>query len=256
MDGKRILVSHPGASYGGLVLAPDAGIREVDTIIVTLLSYAQKNGFQEIQMTLPPIIYHQQPSHYLDFSLFRHGFHYRKREVSSIISLKYSDDNILSTFRSESRTSVRKAIKSGVYIETSQDIADFYSILKTNLKMRHNVSPTHTLDELKRLTALMANDIQLFSAFLADQMIAGMMIFVCNSRVLLAFYISHLEKYQSYRPVNILMYEVIKWAVSQGFSYLDLGIFTVNMKPNWGLGRFKESFGAHGIFRDRFYIDL
>ena len=30
----------------------------------------------------------------------------------------------------------------------------------------------------------------------------------------------------------------------------DFGIFTVNGEPNMGLGRFKENFGASGIFRD------
>jgi hypothetical protein len=42
----------------------------------------------------------------------------------------------------------------------------------------------------------------------------------------------------------------------EGFSFLDFGIFTVNMEPNWGLGRFKENFGSRGIFRDTFYKEL
>jgi hypothetical protein len=42
----------------------------------------------------------------------------------------------------------------------------------------------------------------------------------------------------------------------EGFKFLDFGIFTVNMDPNWGLGRFKENFGARGIFRDTFYKDI
>ncbi len=42
----------------------------------------------------------------------------------------------------------------------------------------------------------------------------------------------------------------------EGFKYLDFGIFTVNMEPNWGLGRFKENFGARGIFRDTFYKNI
>jgi hypothetical protein len=28
------------------------------------------------------------------------------------------------------------------------------------------------------------------------------------------------------------------------------------MEPNWGLGKFKESFGARGVLRDSFYLDL
>ncbi|MFQ6093492.1 MAG: GNAT family N-acetyltransferase [bacterium] len=255
-DGRKTLSSHPGASFGGLVLPVDIGIVDVDALIKTLCAYGLKKGFQRIEMTLPPMIYLQRPNNYLDFCLFRHGFQYVKREVSSIIALNYSPERILSTFKSESRTAVRKALRSGVLVKPSSDFETFYSILEKNLKLRHNVSPTHTSDELKRLKSLLTSDIRLFAAFLEGRMIAGMTVFVCNPRGVLAFYISHLEDSQAYRPVNLLIYEVVKWALVRGFRYLDLGVFTVNMEPNWGLGRFKENFGAQGIFRDTLYIDL
>lgn len=256
VNGKRTLSSHPGASFGGLILPPHIGINEVNHLIEALCVFGQKKSFQNIQMTLPPMIYLQQPNHYLDFCLIRHGFQYKKREISSIVNLDFSLNRTMTTFKSETRTAVRKAMKSGVVVKTSHDFKTFYDILKTNLQMRHNVSPTHTLDELVKLKDLIATEIRLFGAFHKGRMIAGITIFICNSRVILAFYISHLEDYQSYRPVNLLMYEVIKWAIARGFRYLDLGIFTVNMVPNWGLGRFKESFGAQGIFRDTLYIEL
>jgi len=74
--------------------------------------------------------------------------------------------------------------------------------------------------------------------------------------VVLAFYISHLESYQKVRPVNQLFYHIIAWAIENGFRFLDFGIFTVNEDPNWGLGKFKESFGARGILREYYYRDL
>jgi len=37
---------------------------------------------------------------------------------------------------------------------------------------------------------------------------------------------------------------------------LDFGIFTVNEDPNMGLARFKENFGASGIFRDTLELHL
>ncbi|UCE18758.1 MAG: GNAT family N-acetyltransferase [Gemmatimonadota bacterium] len=255
-DGKKTLVSHPGASFGGFVFPINLGINEVDVLVRSLHAYALKKGFHRIEMTLPPIIYLQQPNNYLDFCLFRHGFQYKKREVSSIITLNYAPQRILSTFKSETRTAIRKAGRSGVVVKASSDFETFYSILKTNLKLRHNVTPTHTLGELKQLKNLLASDIRLFGAFLNNQMIAGLTLFVCNPRVILAFYISHLKEYQTYRPVNLLMFEVIKWALERKFKFFDLGIFTVNMEPNWGLGRFKENFGAHGIFRDTLYLDF
>jgi lipid II:glycine glycyltransferase (peptidoglycan interpeptide bridge formation enzyme) len=96
----------------------------------------------------------------------------------------------------------------------------------------------------------------LWGAFLDNTLIAGVCNFSANSKVVLAFYISHDEDYQEYRAVNQLFYEIMKQYKYEGFSFLDFGIFTVNMDPNWGLGRFKENFGSRGIFRDTFYKEL
>jgi CelD/BcsL family acetyltransferase involved in cellulose biosynthesis len=122
--------------------------------------------------------------------------------------------------------------------------------------MRHGVSPTHSLDELLRLKEKFPDSIRLWGAFLDEKLIAGVCNFSANAKVVLAFYISHDEDYQEYRPVNTLFYEIMKQSSREGFDYLDFGIFTVNMEPNWGLARFKENFGSRGIFRDTFYCDL
>lgn len=98
--------------------------------------------------------------------------------------------------------------------------------------------------------------IRLWGAFLKDKLIAGVCNFSANSKVVLAFYISHDEEYQEYRAVNLLFYEIMKRYKEEGFRFLDFGIFTVNMEPNWGLGRFKENFGARGIFRDTLIKDI
>ena len=98
--------------------------------------------------------------------------------------------------------------------------------------------------------------IRLWGAFLKDELIAGVCNFSVNKNVVLAFYISHDEAYQEYRPVNLLFYEIMKRYQTEGYKFLDFGIFTVAMEPNWGLGRFKENFGARGIFRDTFVKDI
>ena len=81
-------------------------------------------------------------------------------------------------------------------------------------------------------------------------MIAGIVNFIVNPKVVLAFYISHRKEYEVHRPINLLIYSIIKWAVEKQMQILDFGIFTVNENPNMGLARFKENFGASGIFRD------
>ncbi len=251
-ENGTLLVSHPGASYGGFVVPRDINLQRSFELVETLLAYAEKQDFSVIDMTLPPIFYSWKINNYLDFALFRNGFDYRKREVSSFVTFDYNADEVLTTFKNESRTAVRRSQKLGVIVQLSDDFDSFYQILKRNLKLRHNVEPTHSLDELIRLHQLFPQQVQLFGAFLGQQMIAGVVMFHCNPLVTLAFYISHNEDFQQYRAVNLLFYEIFRQSIQQGFRYFDFGIFTVNMEPNWGLARFKENFGSKGIFRDSF----
>jgi len=209
-----------------------------------------------IQLTLAPIIYQTKYSNYLDFAFVRNGFQYLKREVSSVVQLDFEPDQLLNTYRAEARTATKKALKKGVEIVETERFDEYYEILKKNLKLRHGVNPAHTLEELKKVKELFPSKVRLWGAFLNNEMLAGVCNFSVNKNVVLAFYISHDEAFQEYRPVNLLFYEIMKRYQSEGFKFLDFGIFTVIMEPNWGLGRFKENFGARGIFRDTFYKDL
>lgn len=255
-DGLNCLVSHPGSSYGGPVYRADLSIRDAFSIVQGLVDHSKKEGFQRLQLTLPPAIYQQRVSNYIDFALVKSGFSYQKREVSSMLNIEDSPEENLARFKPSHRTALRRAQKQGVEIRESDDFSSFYSILKQNLKIRHEVQPTHSLPELERLRKLYPNAIRLFGAFHEGQMVAGVVNFNANRNVALAFYISHDENHQHLRAVNLLFYEIIRWCNERDFRYLDFGIFTVNMDPNFGLGRFKENFGASGVFRDTFSLDL
>lgn len=253
---EKSLISHPGASMAGLVIKSPQSIKDTFRLVDVLIEYAKEHAFTQIILTLPPQVYFSRPNHYLDFALLQLGFKYLKREVSSVIPLDFAEEDTLLKFSSASRRAVHKAESLGVEIAESDDLGRFCAILENNLKLRHNVKPTHSLEELQLLRTLFPDRIKLFAAYKQSRMIAGIVIFVCNEKVALAFYISHDEEMQEYRGVNMLFYEAIRWCIRQRFQFLDFGIFTVSMKPNWGLARFKESFGALGIFRDTFVKNL
>jgi len=248
------IISHKGASYGGFVLKSGLGIHNIYLCVTHLIEFLKKEGIKKVILTQTPLIYYREPNQYIDFALMKHGFRYRKREITAVIPLDVAEP--LLVFHPDARRSTKKALREGVRIRITDDYAQYYEILKNNLGMRHNVSPTHTLSELLKLKNLFPEDIVLFGAYLKERMIGGMVIFVTNPKVLLAFYISHNNQYQAYRPVNLLFYEVIKWGRYKGFKYLDLGTFTLNMEPNWGLGRFKENFNARGFLRDTYETEL
>ena len=256
VKGGKTLVSHPGASYGGFVVGPRLGIWEVHLLVDAFLEHLQEESFRRVELTPPPLFYSAHPNNYLDFALLKQGFQYLRRELTSVVPLPDGHVEVLSSFKSEARTATRKAQKLGVTVRESNDYEGFYQILRNNLRMRHNVTPTHTPEELLRVKHLLPDEIRLFSAYLKEEQIAGVVLFLCNPRVMLAFYISHRQEFQKYRSVNLLFHEIMSWGQQRGFAYLDFGTFTLNMEPNWGLGKFKETFGAKGIFRDTFFLDL
>lgn len=255
-DGKRCLISHQGASFGGFIYKDSLSLKQAFDLTESLIEHCKENKFEKIIITHAPFVYQKRYNNYIDFAFMRNGFDYLKREVSSVVVLDVKEDDVLTLFKPEARTSVRRAQKLGVEIRESEDYASYYKILKNNLALRHNVNPAHTLEEIIKLKKLFPDKIKLFGAFVENKMIAGVINFYCNSKAVLVFYISNDMEFQQYRAVNLLFYTIIKEAVHLGLSYLDFGLFTVNMEPNWGLGRFKENFGARGILRDTFYKNL
>ncbi len=254
VEHDKTIISHRGASYGGFVLQHGTGIHTTCLAVEHLVTYLRNHGYNKVVLTQTPIIYYKKPNQYIDFALVKSGFTYLKREVTAVIPLDAAEP--LVTFHADARRSTKKAIREGVLVSISDEYDTFYRILKRNLGMRHNVSPTHTLRELKKLKKLYPDDIILFAACRKNRMLGGIVVFVANPKVILAFYISHDSNYQSFRPVNLLFYEVLKWGRNRGFSYLDLGTFTLNMEPNWGLGRFKENHNARGFLRDTYELKL
>ena len=256
LKGKKTLVSHPGATVGSFTLPENLSIADSFGLVKKLIEYAKNEKFQCIRISLPPNLYQRRLSNYMEYSFFKFGFVYAKREVTSILFLEETIEKTKMKFRPSHLRAVRKAIDKNIVVKQSKNIGAFYAILKNNLEIRHGVSPTHTLEELMNLFNLFPDKIRLFAAFYDELMIAGVVTFQINQRVLLAFYISHDERYSDLRAVNILFYNIFEWAIKSKFKVFDFGIFTVNGEPNMGLGRFKENFGASGIFRDTIELNL
>ncbi len=188
--GMRIFVSHQGASYGGFVYK-DLNLQEAHKLVDLIEKIAKEKHCNRVVLTLPPIIYQKKYSNYLDFALYRNGFSYLKREISSVVRLDFPQNNPAVIYREEAVRALNKAKKMGVEIAETDKFDAYYEILKNNLRMRHNVTPTHSLDELIKLKNLYPTKIRLFGAFLGDNLIAGVCNFSANSEVVLAFYISH-----------------------------------------------------------------
>ena len=210
INNKRFLVSHPGLTMGSFVTSENLSISNSMKLVESLIHYAARNGFDGIRLTVPPLFYSNRASNYLDYSLLKNGFEYLKREVTSTLFIEKNEESILKKFRASHARAVRKAEKIGIVVRKTNQIEEFYLILKENLKIRHGVEPTHSLEEIYKLIDLFPNTINVFGAFYKGEMIAGALNFLVKCDVALSFYISHKDKFQDLRPLNLLFYNIHK----------------------------------------------
>ncbi|HEY5615050.1 MAG TPA: GNAT family N-acetyltransferase [Bacteroidota bacterium] len=244
-----------GSSYGSFVTG-DIGFTTALEIVDAFSDYCREQHVERTLLTPAPFIYQQSVSQNIDYALAYRDFTFDKHYISHAIPLTNPD--FVSSFQSTARRYIHKYLREKpLNIEMSDDLEAFYPILLNN-KERHGVKPTHTLAELEKLRKLFPDRIVLFLVKKGSKPIAGSLVFVCNTQVVLCFYNMLLYKYEQYNPIHAVMYEVVKWATEQGHRWVDIGVSQDTkaenpMTPSLNLIRFKEKFNARGILRSTFY---
>ncbi|MBI1937243.1 MAG: GNAT family N-acetyltransferase [Ignavibacteriales bacterium] len=248
-----------GASYGSIV-TKDIKFAGTMEIVSTLLDYCRKNSINEIMLTAAPMVYEKYQNQNLDFAMLWQGFNYKLHYISSAIKLDKERD-IIERFSPTIRRNVKKTIKEfELRVEINERYDEFYPILLEN-KARHNVKPTHTYDDLLKLKELLPDYLKLFIVYYQDKPIGGSLMFFPNKTVALCFYNMLLYDYEKYKPIQRVMYEVVKYCTENNYSYVDIGVSqdtkAVNpMTPSMSLIEFKEKFDAKAIMRNTLYIKL
>ena len=248
-----------GASYGSIVTG-DIKFGETMEIVSTLLTYAKANNYKELMLTAAPMIYETYQNQNLDFAMLWQGFSFSLHYISSAIKLDKERD-IISRFSPTIRRNVRKTIKEfDLKVEINERYDEFYPILIEN-KSRHNVKPTHSYEDLMKLKELMPDRLKLFMVYYQDKPIGGSLMFYPNKNVALCFYNMLLYDYAEYKPIQRVMYEVVKDSTENGYKYVDIGVSQDTkadnpMTPSMSLIEFKEKFDAKTIMRNTLHIKI
>lgn len=247
-EGARVLASPYGASWGGLLLPAGLGARDVYEVVQAMIACARKLDMQRIDITLPPIVYLDRQDQVQEFALIATGFTLQKAEITEIIELRRFLDTTLS---SPYRRGVRKAGREGVVVKPSRDLESFHRLLMED-RATKGVMPTHSLDDLERIRERCPDRMHLFLAKMSGEAVGGALLFSAGKGVVLNMYLCQKEEAREVRVANILMYETATWARDAGYTFLDMGTSSIDMKPNWGLTRFKEGFLGRGYVRTSF----
>lgn len=248
-----------GASYGSIVTG-DITFKESLNLVNMLIDYGKKNGYKEFCLTPAPMIYEEFQNQNLDFAMLWSGFKFSLHYISSAIKLD-SNRDIISRFHATTRRNIRKSLSNDdIRVEINDRYDEFYPILLEN-KSRHNVKPTHSYEDLIKLTELLPDNLKLFMVYYKDKPIAGSSMFFANKTVAICFYNMLYYEYQYLKPIQRVMYEVVKYCTENGYQYVDIGVSQDTkaenpMTPSINLIDFKEKFDAKTIMRNTFNIKL
>lgn len=254
-DRARVFASPWGGSFGGWAVRGDERLEEIERLVDGLLDWCRGQRLDAIRLTLPPIFYLREPSQQIEFVLTTRGFRRVGCEITDVIPLEGGAEGVQRRWLSSARKALRKAHSSGVVVRDAMDLGLFYPLLKEN-RERHGVRPTHSLGDLERLCELVPERLKLLLAEREGRPVGGTLLFVCNPRVVMDFYLCHTQEAEAWRPSDALVAAAIDESVEMGAAFFDLGTSSLAGEVNVGLHRFKGKFGARPFLRETYRRDL
>ena len=257
-ESEKLFVSHPGSTYGGIVLdAKSCTAKKLQAIIEDVEDWCKNQGFTSVDLRLPPdFMWKTAAASLMEYMLKFNGFS-EQIELTTYIDFSAYKDSILSNFAQGKRTNVNNGKKKGLACRSLGDDAEiekFYDLLCANLA-KHNAKPVHSITELKSLYRdTLAGSTEMLGVFSAEgeMLAAGWLFLFENQGVAHTQYLCADEKYNTLSPMAFLYYSAIEYAKSHGYRYLSWGISTEERGAilNWGLTESKEHFGSlHGCHR-------
>lgn len=246
----KLVYSHQGLTYGGLVYGENLKLSSVLEVFKSVLIFLNENLISKINIKLIPSIYHNKPSEELNYALFLVNAKLVRRDSLSVVDLL--QDFSFSKIR---KRGVQKAIKNNLEIKEEFDFTAFWNnILIPNLGQKHQTKPVHTFEEITKLRTLFPRNIRQFNVYNGDEIVAGTTIFETKN-VVHCQYISKFET-QEHSGCLDFLYDFLITKKFKSKRFFDFGISNEaqGTKLNEGLSYWKESFGASTIVQDFYEV--
>jgi hypothetical protein len=247
------VVSHPGATFGGLV--HDGGVngeRSAEALRAVCDHYSER-GFTSLRYKPVPHIYHRSPSADDVWALSELG------ATRAVCDLSCAIDLAARRRPSDRRArSLAKATRAGVEVsEDAERLGEFWPVLESNLEGRHGAQPVHGLAEIELLQARFPDAIRLVVALLDGEVVAGVVLFA-TAMVVHTQYIAAGERGMEVSALDPVIEHAIESARAAGARYFDFGISPGPGRRGLlpGLYRFKAEFGGGGVVYEEYRLAL
>ncbi|RDS81943.1 GNAT family N-acetyltransferase [Dyella psychrodurans] len=245
-----VVVSHGGLTYAGLITTQDLRAESTLAVFEQMSEHYRSLGIKRIVYKAIPHVFHAYPAEEDLYALHRLGARLKRRDISSVVSLREAF-----RFADARKRSINKAKKAGVHLRIGSDLAAFHALLTETLR-KHDAAPTHSLPELQLLQARFPDRIVLHEARVDDNLLAGVLVYDFG-RTVHTQYMAASDEGRDLNALSLLLGELIGHVYADRI-YFSFGISTEQegRHLNGGLITQKERFGARAVVHDFYEWEL
>ncbi len=258
VDGKRMLRSHPGSTFGGLIVGPKMlRAPKLVEMIADLDAYAKEQGFEACEVKLTSDLFSTLPTDALQYALYHAGYT-DEIEIAAYLPIRgRTHEELVADYSFNKRYDLKKCDKFGLSlrrIHTHEELKTFYALLCWNLQ-KFDAKPVHTLEELLDFhDERLKDEVVFIGVYDAEErMVAGACLFwFAQANVLHTQYLATAPDVKKYVPSTYLYDSVIRTGLQMGADTISFGTSTHDRGRvlNTGLIQNKEGYGSlHSLNR-------
>lgn len=244
--------SHNGLSYGGFLTDSHMKTPLMLDIFKETTRYLQDLNYKKWFYKSIPHIHHILPAEEDLYALFIHEAQLWRRDVMPVVF-----PDIEPKIQERRSRGIKKALKAGIVIKETNNLAVYWNILSEVLWKQHQVKPVHSLKEIMYLQAIFPKHIKLYAAYSDEEtMIAGVLCYQ-SAKVWRSQYIASNAIGRKHSALDLIFFDLLKRANEQKVCF-DFGPCNENNGKilNTGLIEQKEGFGARAITHDFYELIL
>ncbi|WP_298422831.1 GNAT family N-acetyltransferase [uncultured Kordia sp.] len=249
---EKILYSHQGLTFGGLILSKKSGAHEVNELLQTVINYAKVNNFLEIILKSIPGIYYEKNGDELNYFTSKQG---DLIDRNLVLAIDYGKPvNIHKTKRKH----YEKNYSLGFEIEETSSLSEFWNdVLMPKLDEKYSAKPVHSLAEIIKLQTHFPSNIIQYNLKLDGEILAGITIFT-HKKVVKSQYGATTEKGESLRALEYLFMYLIEKFKEEEMHYFSMGTVDANNEHGYNVGllKQKEELGCVCFTQDIYKIPI
>jgi hypothetical protein len=249
---SQVAVSHPGATYGGIVHQGNLrGELMIEALVAIQTCYAAQQVKSLIYKAVPNF-YHQSPAQDDLYALFRLNAIRTRCDISSTIDLRHR-----LPVSERRRRSLKKAVKAGLNVVLGhENLGALWHVLRDNLERKHGLAPVHSLAEIELLAQRFPASIECVCGVINGTVEAGTILFITPTTYH-AQYIASSEKGYDIAALDAIFEQCILKAKENNAKWFDFGISTeeAGFRLNSGLFRYKSEFGSGATVHEFYQLN-